>query len=149
MRTTGFNKKQGFTLIEIIIVVVILGILAAVALPKITQNIGKAAVAEVFNVGGETAKAFNRCLEEQSAGVTVTNAMVRACSTYGSMNMTVPPVNNFTYVLTTGSTFVTMLATAVAQNGFTSADTVRFIFNGAAGTNTKGCSAGTLFNMCK
>jgi prepilin-type N-terminal cleavage/methylation domain-containing protein len=45
MKTAGSNTQKGFTLIEIIIVVVILGILAAIALPKLTENIDKARAA--------------------------------------------------------------------------------------------------------
>ncbi len=36
-----FNNKSGFTLIEIIVVMIIVGILAAIALPNLFQNVAK------------------------------------------------------------------------------------------------------------
>jgi len=36
------NRKNGFTLIEIMLVIVIIGIIAGIAVPKLTGNLGKA-----------------------------------------------------------------------------------------------------------
>ncbi len=50
--TVKFNKQQGFTLIELIMVIVILGILAAVALPKFANLGGDARKASVNALSG-------------------------------------------------------------------------------------------------
>ena len=81
----GFgDASKGFTLIEIIIVVVILGILAAVALPKVIENINKAKAAEAFQFMGAMRKALDWCLDTEAGGGPVgpTEASFCGYSTY-------------------------------------------------------------------
>ncbi len=56
-RTQLSSRQQGFTLIELVIVIVIIGILAAIALPKMTDLAGNARAATVKGVAGSLASA--------------------------------------------------------------------------------------------
>ncbi len=81
--------QQGFTLIEIIIVVVILGILAAIALPKLAANTDKVRAAECFTYLASISRAFSRCLDEVTVGARIpTAADVAACDTFAEMDPT-------------------------------------------------------------
>ena len=51
------NTQQGFTLIELVVVIVILGILAATALPKFIDMSGEASQAAVDGVAGALSSA--------------------------------------------------------------------------------------------
>lgn len=60
----GLNKQaQGFTLIELMIVVAIIGILAAIALPAYQDYSKKAKFAEVVNAVGAVRTAVTVCVQ--------------------------------------------------------------------------------------
>lgn len=59
-----YSKQQGFTLIELMIVVAIIGILAAVALPAYQNYTKKAKFSEVISVGQAYKTAVAVCAQE-------------------------------------------------------------------------------------
>ena len=154
------NQIKAFTLIEIIIVVVILGIIAAVALPRITRNVDKARAAEAFGYASTISKAFNRCLDEQTGGLRSADSDdVSAWSTSAALGVSLPVSQNFAYrvgVSNNGTELelysrptavpVAPVFSSLFAGGFVP-DNINFVFH-TDGTVEKFCT-GKYSAMCK
>jgi len=98
-------KKQGFTLIELMVVIVIMGILAAVAVPKLFGMIAKSKASEVGPAAGEYIKL-------QDAYVSETGVY------YGDWKLIgykMDPSSNFTYSGTISEGTKVSITTATAS----------------------------------
>ena len=73
------KKQTGFTLIELMIVVAIVAILAAVALPAYRTYTQRAKFSEVIAATGPAKTAIEVCVQGWDAG----NGMIAACATRG------------------------------------------------------------------
>jgi type IV pilus assembly protein PilA len=67
LRNKSLNKAKGFTLIELMIVVAIIGILAAVALPAYQDYTKKAKFAEVVSMVGAARTAVELCFQTEGS----------------------------------------------------------------------------------
>ena len=74
MEFTEMKNQQGFTLIELMIVVAIIGILAAIAIPAYQDYTIRAQVSEGLNLSGAAKAAVTEFYQDQGAAPT-TNAM--------------------------------------------------------------------------
>ena len=92
--------NQGFTLIEIIIVIVIIGVLATLALPKITGQMTTAKSAEAVQMLGAIRAAFDNCVDMQ--GVAAGSTDTASCNSWTELGMAAPTGAKFTYKASVG-----------------------------------------------
>ncbi len=101
-------NKKGFTLIEIIIVIVILGILATLALPRLTAQIDTAQGAEAMQFFGVAKRAASTCYE--------TTANFGLCNSQNALSIMTPQNPKYSYSIATAISTLTITARAIVKS---------------------------------
>lgn len=106
--TMNANIQKGFTLIELMIVVAIIGILAAIAIPQYQNYIAKSQVSRVMGETGALKTAYEDCL---NTGKTAVDACDMGWTGSDILSMTESPVTSVAGTAVTDSKNKAILAT--------------------------------------
>lgn len=143
-----FGQNKGFTLIELVVVIAILGILAAIAVPKFSQSAeaarGSKVLADLRTLDGAVAMAV-------ANGATVASGASSAVPNIGTYIAAIPtpPTGQFSVTYNGASrTYVIAANTAYQVVAGTSLNTIAVTAGAASGAATPGAggtyNAGTL-----
>lgn len=121
------NRRSGFTMIELIMVVIIVAVLAALALPQYVSFVEKARVAEATNLIGMI-KSGQVMYAAEKANAYYSPDMAGIGFTTAASNQT--PLWNFA---TVGATNASFNATATRNGGTQSGNTVILTYTASTG----------------
>ena len=124
------QNQKGFTLIELMIVIAIIGILAAVALPAYQSYTKKAKFTEVTAAITPIRQAVDICYQREGA--------LTSCDTAAKLGITLTDYEGAAYVKASGTTITPTTAviqvTAAATSPFAGSETYSMTPKAAGGT---------------
>lgn len=120
------EKKSGFTLLEILIILIIVGVLAGIAMPQLFKNVESARSSEAMESIGVIKRSIEACAMSL-------NNDFSTCTNFANIGMMDPSYNatinagaHFSYTITTAATTFQIVATRNTVDNGTSGDTVVF-----------------------
>ena len=128
------SNKKGFTLLEIIVVVIIIGVLASLALPKFFATVEFSRSSEALQNLGAIKQSVQRCLLMKGAAT--------SCDTVNELDIDLEP-GLFNYAISgidVANQYMTLTATRTAAQGGNTSDTVTLTVN-ASGIAKAGTGA--------
>ena len=137
----SINGKSGFTLLELIVVVIIVGVLASLALPRLFATVEYSRSAEAFANMASIRSAMERCLIKKGSGDYIN------CDTMAEIDIPNPdnePNAHFTYTITDIVKGYLLRATRNLIDNGNGADTIEIRFDTDSQTITKSGSAAFL-----
>src|SRR5262245_4220151 len=107
-----YRNKSGFTLLEVIIVIIIVGVLASLALPRFFSTVEYSRATEAMQALATVRQSVERCYLMRSSYAN--------CNSFTTLDVDDPgnsPNSHFTYAIVSGANTYTVTATRNTRDG--------------------------------